>query len=131
MSQNKRKFFGHSNRKLHDKQGLKDKKALGKRVVFLEENPFSARDRGEWDTEYQAGDFVSDDRPADAVRIRYKPREVEAYFVESDRFPDEYHLKRKRESGWFVPDLISGTTMFYVSRERFEELFEIVEGERR
>jgi len=125
-----RRFFGHSDGGLHDRE-MPRSRDLKKRVVFLEENPFSARDRGEWDTEYQVKDFVSDKGQTGLLKIRYKPREVEAYFVESDRFPDEYHLKRKRESGWFVPDLISGTTMFYVSRERFEELFEIVEGERR
>ena len=124
-----RRFFGHSDGGLHDRE-MPRSRDLKKRVVFLEENPFSARDRGEWDTEYQVKDFVSDKGQTGLLKIRYKPVEVVAYFVESDRFPDGSPPNIKRESGWFVPDLLSGTTMFYVSKERFEELFEIIEDDK-
>jgi len=123
--------FGKIDGRPDDKKPKLNRNKLKNRVVFLEENPFSARDRGEWDDEYQVENFVSDEKPPDEVRIKYKPTEVVAYFVESNQFPDSKPPNRKRESGWLVPDLILGTTMFYVSNERFKELFEIIEDEGR
>ena len=60
------------------------------------------------------------------VKIRYKPREIVAYYIQSDH---EEGSKRKRKSGWLVPG--PGRAIFYVPEEQFNKFFEFIEDEGR
>ena len=60
------------------------------------------------------------------VKIRYKPREIVAYYIQSDH---EDGSKRERKSGWLVPG--PGRAIFYVPEEQFNKFFEFIEDEGR
>jgi len=60
------------------------------------------------------------------IKIKYKPKEITAYYIQSDH---ESGDKRKRKSGWLVPG--PGRALFYVPEELFNKFFEFVEDEGR
>lgn len=61
------------------------------------------------------------------IRVKYKPKEVVAYFIESEHIEGE--SKRIRKLGWLVPG--PGHGIFYVPEEMFSRLFEIIKDEGR
>ena len=76
----------------------------------------------------KARDFMSGNGSMHRVKVRFKPKEMIAYFVQSEHL-DETESKRKRKSGWLVPGL--GRGVFYVPEEQFSKFFEIIEDEGR
>jgi hypothetical protein len=84
--------------------------------------------RGEAAARLKGMDFLSSDGSMYRIKIRFKPKEVLAYFVESEHIEDG-NSKRKRKSGWLVPGL--GRGVFYVPEEQFNKYFEFVEDEGR
>ena len=59
------------------------------------------------------------------IKVRYKPKEITAYYVESEY--SEGESKRNRKSGFLVPG--PGRGIFYVPEEKFSKFFEIIEDE--
>ena len=128
---------GHENgccektRKLSDS----DKNSLDKEVLFPQDHPgidheiLNAFHRhGMMEAKNKAVDFLSGNGSMHRIKVRFKPKEVLAYFVESEHVEDG-SSKRKRKSGWLVPGL--GRGVFYVPEEQFSKFFEIIEDEGR
>jgi len=76
----------------------------------------------------KARDFLSSNGTMNRIKIRYKPKEVIAYFIQSEHLGDG-NSKRKRKSGWLVPGL--GRGVFYIPEEQFSKFFEFIEDEGR
>jgi len=79
---------------------------------------------GIMEAKHKAIDLLSSNGSIHKVKIRYKPKEVVAYFIESEH---EELSKRKSKSGWLIPGL--GRGVFYVPEEQFTKFFEFVENE--
>ena len=73
-------------------------------------------------------EFLSSNGSVHRIRVRYKPKEVVAYFVQSEHL-DESDRSRKSRSGWLVPG--PGKGVFYVPEDEFLRFFEFVEDEGR
>jgi len=78
------------------------------------------------DASLRGSDFLSTQGTMLRVKVRYKPVEVIAYFVQ-DVYEENGNPKSGR-SGWLIPG--PGSGVFYVSEDKFTELYEIVEDER-
>ena len=74
----------------------------------------------------EAIDSLSSNGSISRIRVKYKPKEIVAYFIQSDYEDDS---KRRRKSGWLVPG--PGQGIFYVPEELFSKFFEFVEDEGR
>ena len=74
----------------------------------------------------EAMDNLSGNGSMRRVKIKYKPKEIVAYYIQSDHEEDS---KRKRKSGWLVPG--PGRGIFYVPEELFNKFFEFIEDEGR
>lgn len=79
------------------------------------------------DATIRAMDFLSGNGSMHRVRVRYKPREAMAYFVQSEHLDENDGSRRKSKSGWLVPGLERG--VFYVPEEKFSKFFEFIEDE--
>jgi hypothetical protein len=120
-----RQGFGASN--INRMSGINE--SLKEEVIFLEDIHGPVAENKVLKTKYKASDLISNNEDVDVVKVKYKPREITAYFIESNLIPDEKHLGKKRTSGWLIPDLISEEALFFIPEDRFDELFDIVEGE--
>ena len=119
-----RQGFGASN--INRMSGIT--KPLKEEVIFLEDMHGPVAKDKVLKTKYKASDLISNNEDVDVVKVKYKPREITAYFIESNLIPDEKKFGKKRTSGWLIPDLISEETLFFIPEDRFEELFDIIGG---
>ena len=74
----------------------------------------------------EAMDNLSSNGSINRIKIRYKPKEITAYYIQSDH---DTGNKRERKSGWLIPG--PGRALFYVPEEQFNKYFEFVEDEGR
>lgn len=60
------------------------------------------------------------------VKVRYKPKEVFALFIDNEHIVSDVdsNLKKLRKTGWLVPG--PGNTVIYVPEEKFNTFLEIV-----
>ena len=88
-------------------------------------------DRGIRGAKRKAAEFLSSNGSINRIRVRYKPKEVVAYFVQSEHEEgeDSGRRRRKRKAGLLVPG--PGKSVFYVPEEQFTKFFEIIEDEGR
>ena len=107
-----------------------DRKILGQEVHLPEYRPGIGHKilnkfhrRGIKEAKVKAVEFLSSNGSMNRIRIRYKPREITAYYIQSD------DSKRNSMSGWLIPG--PGGAVFYVPEDAFSETFEFVEDEGR
>jgi len=83
------------------------------------------------DVIHKGVDFLSCSGSMHRVKVRFKPKEVVAYYVQSEHEEDEMpgRKKRRNQSGWLVPG--PGKGVFYVPEDEFLRFFEFVEDEGR
>ena len=117
------------------RKSAEDDANLDKEVYFPKDKPGMDHEildgyhmRGTREVEFKARDFLSGNGSMYRTIIRFKPKAVVAYFVQSEHIEDG-SSKRKRKSGWLVPGL--GRGVFYVPEEQFSKFFEIIEDEGR
>jgi len=87
--------------------------------------------RGISEAKLKGSEFLSNNGSMHRIKIRYKPKEVIAYFVQSEHEEAEGSGKamRKRKSGFLVPGPYK--SVFYVPEDQFSKFFEIIEDEGR
>jgi len=82
--------------------------------------------RGIFEARSKAHEFLSSNGSIHRIKIRYRPKEVIAYFVQSEHEDVEGSGRsRNRKSGFLIPGPYKG--VFYVPEDQFSKFFEIIE----
>jgi hypothetical protein len=73
----------------------------------------------------KAHDMMSENGTLDRVKLRYRPKEIIGYHVQSDHIEGGDDRYRRSRSGWLVPG--PGGAVFYVPEQEFNQFFEIID----
>lgn len=76
----------------------------------------------------RAIEFLSSNGSIHRMRVKYKPKEVTAYFVQSEHV-EAGEKKKTTKSGWLLPG--PGRAVFYIPEDQFSAFFEIIKDEGR
>jgi len=72
---------------------------------------------------FKAISNISSNGSVHRIKVKYKPVEITAYYIQSDDKSGE------RKTGWLIPG--PGRAVFYVPEDAFSETFEFIEDEGR